>query len=147
MSGIPYDIVMRPPPFGLDFDKDPVPGKKIKLPTPIMFMQWEMNHQYILEGLCSAIMMLLASWGIVLLDKLQKCWDEEEGMPEKLGVANKTKSFWHWFNRSNLLMTFGFLLMIGASTILSLFFCTKWPVYAKDAFLMTSPNYLGNWPQ
>ncbi|CAB4066059.1 unnamed protein product [Lepeophtheirus salmonis] len=71
IAGIPYDISMSSPPFGLEMDES---GRFSK---PIAFMQWEINHQYILEGLFAATFVIIGAF-VMKVDK-EKAWSRCRG--------------------------------------------------------------------
>nr|ACO11846.1 UPF0527 membrane protein CG9662 [Lepeophtheirus salmonis] len=117
IAGIPYDISMSSPPFGLEMDES---GRFSK---PIAFMQWEINHQYILEGLFAATFVIIGAFGMILLS-----------------MASEKIQYWTRF-QSYL----GIFLFTFAPIVVINFFSIKWPLYISDMYLMTSANYDGNW--
>ncbi|KAK9697198.1 hypothetical protein RND81_08G020700 [Saponaria officinalis] len=62
VSGVVYDVIVEPP--GIGSTQDPSTGAV----RPVVFLSGRVNGQYIIEGLSSGFMFLLAGLGIVLMD-------------------------------------------------------------------------------
>jgi len=61
-SGIIYDIIVEPPSIGSSREE----GGSVK---PIVFLQYRINGQYIIEGLAAGMMFILGGSGVILLNK------------------------------------------------------------------------------
>merc|ERR1739845_123603 len=61
-SGIIYDIIVEPPSIGSHQE----PNGSVK---PVVFLQYRINGQFIVEGLSAGFMFILGGFGVILLDK------------------------------------------------------------------------------
>eukprot|EP00033_Pygsuia_biforma_P000250 GCRY01000310.1.p1 GENE.GCRY01000310.1~~GCRY01000310.1.p1 ORF type:complete len:154 (+),score=21.22 GCRY01000310.1:86-547(+) len=66
LSGIIYDIIVEPPSIGSV--RDEVTGAV----KPIVFLQYRINGQFIVEGLSAGMLFCFGGLGIILLDKSTK---------------------------------------------------------------------------
>jgi len=61
-SGIIYDVIVEPPSIGSHRDE----GGSVK---PVVFLQYRINGQYIIEGLAAGLLFVLGGVGIIILNK------------------------------------------------------------------------------
>ncbi|ELR25451.1 DC2like protein [Acanthamoeba castellanii str. Neff] len=61
-SGIIYDIIVEPPSIGSHQE----PNGSVK---PVVFLQYRINGQFIVEGLSAGFLFILGGFGVILLDK------------------------------------------------------------------------------
>ncbi|KAL9224277.1 hypothetical protein vseg_000332 [Gypsophila vaccaria] len=80
VSGVVYDVIVEPP--GIGSTQDPSTGAV----RPVVFLSGRVNGQYIIEGLSSGFMFMIAGLGIVSLDlSLDK--NRERSVRVSYGVA------------------------------------------------------------
>lgn len=63
-SGIIYDVIVEPPSIGSHRDE----GGSVK---PVVFLQYRINGQYIIEGLAAGLLFVLGGVGIIILNKVR----------------------------------------------------------------------------
>ena len=66
-SGIIYDVIVEPPSIGSHRDE----GGSVK---PVVFLQYRINGQYIIEGLAAGLLFVLGGVGIIILNKVGSCF-------------------------------------------------------------------------
>eukprot|EP01100_Stratorugosa_tubuloviscum_P014425 TRINITY_DN76_c0_g5_i1.p1 TRINITY_DN76_c0_g5~~TRINITY_DN76_c0_g5_i1.p1 ORF type:complete len:151 (-),score=62.96 TRINITY_DN76_c0_g5_i1:182-634(-) len=62
-SGLIYDMIVEPPSIG--HEQDEITGAY----KPVVFMQYRMNGQYIIEGLTAGFLFCIGGLGVVVLDQ------------------------------------------------------------------------------
>jgi hypothetical protein len=61
-SGIIYDIIVEPPSIGSQQEANGAV-------RPVVFLQYRINGQFIIEGLSAGFLFILGGFGVILLDK------------------------------------------------------------------------------
>jgi len=63
LSGIVYDVIMEPPSIGMTRDEETGASK------PVVFVQYRINGQYIIEGLSAGLLFVMGGLGVILLER------------------------------------------------------------------------------
>lgn len=63
LSGLIYDVIVEPPSIGS------VQDEKTGAVKPVVFLQYRVNGQYIIEGLSAGLLFCLGAVGFIIMDK------------------------------------------------------------------------------
>jgi len=61
LSGVIYDVIVEPPSIGSSQEGDAV--------KPIVFLQYRVNGQFIIEGLAAGLLFGMGGFGFIILDR------------------------------------------------------------------------------
>ena len=102
----------------------------------ILFLfQWEISHQFILEGLIAGGTMMTCSLGFVALQKLDNHW-RKMGQIGHTSTPDRREVIYRWC---------GLVTVCFGPSLLMWMFSQKWPLYQKEMFFYASPNYVSAW--
>jgi len=114
-SGIIYDIIVEPPSIGSH--QDPATGSV----KPVVFLQYRINGQYIIEGLSAGMLFLIGGTGFIIMD-----------LSNSKGLSENMKS---------ILIVIGIVCILISYNLVTLFFRMKLPNYLKWIHFETFFSY------